>query len=288
MQLSAVRSVQTDKKLNIDKVNQPSELTRDKRLDVLFIDVEALKPYALQARKVFNEEEIIDLAGTIASHGIRNPLTVIRSTENPEYFEILSGERRWRAAKLIGLKQVPCIVNENIQNSQEIALIENIQRKDLTPIELLEGVESYINNNPNMQKEEAIRRLGMSKAHFYRILSLVGLTKDARKIAAEKQVSIEALVQISKAAPERQLEILEKGSTSAADKEKGAHDQSLNDVFTRAMSKKSKILEIKIKRDQIETDTNFYILSNSNKENVILLLKRFIAELEGVDGIRED
>jgi len=281
MQLSQVKKFETDKKLNVNKVNQPSELTRDLRMDVIFLDTDNLEPYELQARKVFDDTELEDLASTIVSHGIRNPLTVIRPSGDKQRYQIISGERRWRAAKIAGLRKVPCIINDNNMASQEIALIENIQRKDLSPVELLEGLESYIANNPNMPKEEAIKKLGISKAHFYRILSLMPLSQEARNVAVNKQISIEKLVQIAKAPEENQVSLI---NNQAVEKLEKAENQSLNEVFNRAINKKSKVLEIKIKKDQIESDTNFYVLSESNKKNIVLLLKRFIAELEGVEG----
>lgn len=280
MQLNDVKEIKTDRKLNLGKINPPSELTRDVRLDVMFIELDKLEPYALQARKIFDQEELQELASTITAHGVRSPLAVIRSSTEDNKFQIISGERRWRAARIAGLKRVPCIVNDNINSSQEIALIENIQRKDLTPIELLEGLESYVANYPNMSKEEAIRKLGMSKTHFYRILSLVSLMPEARRIALENQVPIEKLMQISRVDPEKQVWAINKEIQAKVDAKAA---QSLSEAHARAMSKKSKILEIKIKKDQIETDANFFVLSDSNKANIVLLLKRFIVELEGGD-----
>lgn len=277
MQLNQVRSVKTDMKLNLNKTNPPSELTKDYRMDVVFIAVEQLEPYALQARKIFDQDELQNLSDTIKTHGIRNPLTVVSSSKDGTKYQIISGERRWLAAKMAGLTRVPCIINENHHVSQEIALIENIQRKDLSTIELLEGIEAFLNNNLHLPKEEVIAKLGMSKAHFYKILGLAPLTKEVRAFALKHQTPIDKLSYIAKASPDRQLELI---GGIEAERKSISTDQTANDLLNRAMNKKAKVLEIKVKGNQIESDSNFYVLSEPNKQNIITLLKKFILELE--------
>lgn len=279
MQLSQVKKVKSDYTLDMNKVNPPSELTRDFRVDVLLLPTEKLRPYELQARKEFDDEEIENLADTIKEHGIRNPLTVIPSKQQENCFEIVSGERRWRAAKFIGMERVPCIILEDAGSAQEIALIENIQRKDLHIIELLEGIEALINNRPDLTKEELYFKLGISKAHFYRILNLAKLTQEVRKIALKCKIPTEKLTNIAKAHSDVQLTLI----TQLADQDavgsfyKGPTAQ---DSLSRAMNKKAKVVELKMKENHLEIDTNLYILSKENKLDAIVLLKRVIEELE--------
>src|SRR3990167_11470488 len=96
-----------------------------------YFSVEDLIPYKNQARTIFDEEEINKLSETIKEHGIRQPLTILKSINSPNKYEVVSGERRLRAAKLVGLKKVPCIIIRDERHADEISLLENIQRQDL-------------------------------------------------------------------------------------------------------------------------------------------------------------
>ena len=101
---------------------------------VTSLPVQKLEPNPLQPRKLFEEEELQDLADSISQHGVIQPLTV-RAGENG-YYQIIAGERRWRAARLAGLRTVPVVVIEaDDKTAMELALIENLQREDLNPME---------------------------------------------------------------------------------------------------------------------------------------------------------
>jgi ParB family chromosome partitioning protein len=108
-----------------------------------FLSVDSLVPYEKQARYIFDEAEINQLATTIKEHGINNPLLVIVSKTHKEKFEVVSGERRLRAAKLLKMEKVPCIIIED-EKAEEVALIENIQRTDLHPVELGDALKSLL------------------------------------------------------------------------------------------------------------------------------------------------
>jgi len=107
--------------------------------------IDLLIPYAKQARKRFDDKQIAELSATIKENGIQNPLLVVSSKTQLEKFEVVSGERRLRAAKLLGLMKVPCIV-VNEEKAEEIALIENIQRTDLHPVEIANAISSILEN----------------------------------------------------------------------------------------------------------------------------------------------
>ena len=104
--------------------------------EYFYISVDDLIPFANQARKNFSEEDINSLAASITQYGVRQPLTVIASSLDTSKYEVVSGERRLRAAKVAGLLKVPCIITKDASQSDAIALIENIHRTDLHPIEL--------------------------------------------------------------------------------------------------------------------------------------------------------
>ncbi len=146
--------------------------------EYFFIDVQRLVPYQHQARKVFNEEEIQKLSETIQEHGIRQPLTVLRSSLREDVFEVVSGERRLRAAKLIGLKKVPCIIIEDENQAAEIALIENIQRQNLHPIELARSINNLVLKGGHGNQTAIARKLGMSKSQLSETLKVLDLSDD--------------------------------------------------------------------------------------------------------------
>lgn len=138
-----------------------------------FIDVEKLISYQNQARRIFNEEDIKNLSETISEHGIRQPLTVLRSPVQEGVFEVVSGERRLRAAKLTGLKKVPCIIIEDPAQAAEIALIENIQRENLHPVELARAINNLVSNRGHGKQSEIARKLGLSKSQLSENLKIL-------------------------------------------------------------------------------------------------------------------
>ena len=113
--------------------------------DSLYLPISQIEPYGNQPRKYFDEAALHDLADSIREHGILQPLTVRKLSSG--YYQIIAGERRWRAARIAGLQQVPAIVIEaDDRKMTELALIENLQRKDPNPIEKAEGYKSLIEN----------------------------------------------------------------------------------------------------------------------------------------------
>ncbi len=131
-----------------------SIINSSNRFEVIYTDIEKLTAYSDQARTHFDDDEIIALAKTIQDHGIRNPLTVIGADEG---FQVVSGERRLRAAKIAGLKFVPIIIINDDKKAEELALIENIQRVDLHPIELGRAYSKIMSNTRENPQELANR-----------------------------------------------------------------------------------------------------------------------------------
>ena len=127
--------VETD---NIDEVEK-DDYSMKKIEDIKLIDIE---PNPNQARKTFNEEKLNQLAESIEKFGILQPIIL---TKKDNYYEIVAGERRWRAAKIAGLKTIPSIIRkDNSNDNQKISLIENLQRENLNPVERARGYRQII------------------------------------------------------------------------------------------------------------------------------------------------
>lgn len=152
----------------------------------ILIDINLIKSNEGQPRKSFDDEKILELAESIKSNGIIQPL-VLKKVDD-EYI-IVAGERRWRAAKSIGLKEVPAIVM-NLTEKQilEISLIENIQREDLNSIEEALAYKKLINEF-NLTQEELSKRIGKSRVTITNTLRLLNLSEDVQQYIIEGVIS---------------------------------------------------------------------------------------------------
>ncbi|MBQ7693053.1 MAG: ParB/RepB/Spo0J family partition protein [Oscillospiraceae bacterium] len=146
-----------------------------RRGDIVWLPAEDIAPSPVQPRKLFDEKELEELSESIRSYGILNPLTVrCRGGK----FELVAGERRLRAAKLAGLREVPCILLDvNMEDASLIALIENLQRRDLDFIEEAAGLSRLIRMF-GLSQEEAARRIGKSQSAVANKLRLLKLPPD--------------------------------------------------------------------------------------------------------------
>ena len=151
------------------------------------LPLQKIEPNPLQPRKTFAEEELDALAESIRIHGIIQPLTV-RWLPNG-YYQIIAGERRWRAARLAGLSQVPVVVIEaDDRKAMELALIENLQRADLNPIEEAEGYQQLISQY-SMTQEQAAERVGKSRPTVANALRLLSLGPEILKLVEAGTIS---------------------------------------------------------------------------------------------------
>ena len=146
-----------------------------RRGSIVYICTEDIAPCPVQARKIFDEDSLRELSESIRDYGILNPLT-FRSRGGR--YELVAGERRLRAAKLAGLREVPCIVIDvDMENASLISLIENLQRRDLDFIEEANGISQLIHMF-GMSQEEAARRIGKSQSAVANKLRLLRLPDD--------------------------------------------------------------------------------------------------------------
>lgn len=156
--------------------------------EYFYINLDRLIPFKNQARQSFDKGKIEGLAISIKEYGIRQPLTVVKSIEHEGKFEIVSGECRVRAAKLIGLDSVPCIIISDYSKAESIAIIENIHRSDLHPVELAKAYNSLLQNNSYSSGVEVAASLGVSKSAFYEALQILKLPEVVQQSLIENGI----------------------------------------------------------------------------------------------------
>jgi len=146
-----------------------------------------VEPNPNQPRREFDPEELQSLADSIAVHGVLQPLTV-REMENG-YYQIIAGERRWRAARMVQLREVPAIVIEaDDKKVMELALIENLQRQDLNPVEEAQGYQTLMEEY-GLTQEEAAGRVGKSRPAVANMLRLLALCPDVLEMVRNGKLS---------------------------------------------------------------------------------------------------
>lgn len=172
------------------------------------LKINEVEPNKKQPRKSFNEEALHELSESIKQHGIVQPLVVAKKED---YYEIIAGERRWRAAKLAGLKEVPAVIKDYTpQEIMEVALIENIQREDLNPVEEARAYQNLIKEY-NLKQEELAVRVSKSRSAITNSLRLLKLDDKVLDMLVDESISSgHARAILSLENPEQQIEAAEK------------------------------------------------------------------------------
>ena len=153
----------------------------------LFLPLSQVESCAAQPRKQFDPDALADLADSIRQHGIIQPLTVRKLQSG--YYQIIAGERRWRAARMAGLSQVPVVVIEaDDRKAMELAMIENLQREDLNPMEEAEGYRTLMEQY-GLTQEETSQRVGKSRSAVANALRLLHLSDEVRALVEEGKLS---------------------------------------------------------------------------------------------------
>lgn len=182
---------------------------------VKYLKINEIEPNKEQARKIFDEEAIEELSNSIKEYGVIQPIVVAKK-EN--YYEIIAGERRWRASKKAGLETIPVIVkDDNIQRNKEISLIENIQREDLNPIEKARGIKQLMDEY-DLTQQRVADILGKSRSAIANSVRILNLDERVINLALEGKLTeghCRSLMSITD--PEKQYEvavqIIEKGDS---------------------------------------------------------------------------
>lgn len=230
-----------------------------------YINTEQLQPFKNQARKSFNIEEIKKLASSIKEYGIRQPLTVAKSIDGE--YEVISGERRLRAAKEIGLNKVPCIILKEDMNADAVALVENIHRKDLHPIELGSAYRQLIESKVFKTQEELADSISVAKSKVSECIKLSKIPDDVKNFIIDKNiVSRDVLRKVLKA-------------NSDNDKEKMKRVVGLDTHKQNRFS----VLRVMFSDGEIKVqDSGIKKLTDENKKEVIENLKNVVDKINSL------
>ena len=167
----------------VENVQKP---TSEHAADAIIMDINKVEPNRDQPRKKFDEDALLELSESLKQFGVLQPLLV---QERDDYYEIIAGERRWRAAKLAGLKEVPVIIKKlTEQEIMEISLIENIQREDLNPIEEALAYKRLLTEF-NLKQDEVAERVSKSRTAVTNAMRLLKLNEKVQQMVIDEMIS---------------------------------------------------------------------------------------------------
>ncbi|MCH5204132.1 MAG: ParB/RepB/Spo0J family partition protein [Oscillospiraceae bacterium] len=256
--------------------------------------ISEIEPNKSQPRKTFDNEGLKQLADSIKEHGIIQPI-LVRSTSAGNY-RIVAGERRWRAAKMAGLSEVPVLVRDDLSEEQaaQIALIENLQRENLNPVEEALGYKELLDGY-SMTQEQLAKALGKARSSIANSLGLLTLPDEVKKLLAEGKISSGHakvlksfkdegnIIQAAKLAAKenmsvRELESYVKSfeSSQAAEKKKKQIKKKAS-YYTEIEASLSEILETKVRINEGKK-TNILQIEFSDEEILRNIVERFFME----------
>lgn len=170
--------------------------------EIVEIPLSELRPNPYQPRQIFNEEALEELALSIKEHGVFQPIIVKKSIKG---YEIIAGERRYRASKMAGKETIPAIIREfTDENMMEIALLENLQRENLSAIEEAEAYKQML-TKLGITQEELSKKVGKSRSHITNILGLLRLPKEVQDLVISNRISMGHARVLSKLEDENQI-----------------------------------------------------------------------------------
>ncbi len=262
---------------------------------ITYLDINVLQPNPLQPRGLITPESLVDLVDSLREHGILEPLVV---AETPAGYQIIAGERRWRAAKVLGLIQVPCIIKKTSHRGMlEMALVENVQRVDLNPLERAQGFKRMMDEF-GLGTAEIAQRIGKSQAYVsnsLRLLTLPDALKDALLSGIVTEGHIRALAGIED--PNQMIEALrqilrEGGSVRRAEElsreykarvgiKPGSQTQRVvSDLLTQMETRLSARLSAKVKISQSMRELRFITVIKGNIDKTSEIMERINKALE--------
>lgn len=265
---------------------------------ITYLDINLLQPNPLQPRGLITPESLADLVESIREHGILEPLVV---AETPAGYQIIAGERRWRASKVVGLEKVPCIVKRTSHRGMlEMAIVENVQRVDLNPLERAQGFKRMMDEF-GLGTAEIAQRVGKSQSYVsnsLRLLTLPDALKDALLAGIVTEGHIRALAAIED--PNQMVEALrqilrEEGSVRRAE-ELAREFKSKAQIAPRHVEEKihsdelvqmekdlSSKLGAKVKVSQSMREARLVLILKGNIEKTGVIMRKIKQALQDVE-----
>lgn len=168
------------------QIMEEQEIEMEEKGNLRTLKITEVEPNREQPRKVFNQESLEELADSIKTYGVIQPIVV---SKQDGYFSIVAGERRWRAAKIAGLEEIPAIIrDDDEQTNKEIALIENIQREDLNPYEKAIGIRNLMDKY-GMTQEEVSKKIGKSRSSVSNTVRILYLAPDVLELVKQGKLT---------------------------------------------------------------------------------------------------
>lgn len=294
-----VRDQVSEKKEFGDNENRDNPIVQkkdeDKELGEIFVKISKIEPNHEQPRKDFKEEQLQELADSIRQYGVLQPLLV---QKKGDLYEIIAGERRWRAAKIAGIKEIPVVIREyGKQQAMEIALIENVQREDLNPIEEAIAYQRLMQEF-HLKQEEIAERVSKNRSTITNSMRLLNLVPEVQQMLMEGLISsghARSLLALSE--PEQQIllaeriirdhlsvrevekavKILGKASKEKKkEKEKEKEDEALELVFKNLEERMKSVVGTKVninRKDRSKGKIEIEYYSEAELERIVELIE---------------
>ncbi len=243
------------------------------------VDISKIRPNPEQPRKTFSENSLKELAESIKENGILQPILV---REKDGYYEIIVGERRWRAAQIAGLKEIPVIVKNDLDNAEmlKLAIIENVQREDLNPIELATAYNELIEKY-NLTQEDLSRMIGKSRSSIANTVRLLKLPQKVKEYIVQGVLSEghgrallsledeEEIVKLAKESIEKGLSVRELEEIINFKKKEYILDKNVSRETTNEKNVNQDLLNIE--EDFIEVfGTKVSVIGNLDKGKIVI------------------
>jgi len=241
---------------------------------VIQIPVEKIRPNPHQPRTVFDPEELNDLAASITEHGVIQPLILTKAEQQGEYY-LIAGERRWQASKQAGLKTVPAIMREATQEEMLLlALIENVQRADLSPLETAEAYQ-HLSKTFNLTHEQIADSVGKSRSAVTNTLSLLDVAGDVKSALVANKITeghARALKGLSHEQQTAALQTIIKKTFSVRDTEELVRHLKGQVTPTQPVAQPQKSPELIELENQLESELGFKTtIRHTNKGGTITI-----------------
>ena len=261
--------------INFDQV-ESSIIESTPKSDINEISLSEIRSNPYQPRKTFDEESLNELAESIKEYGVVEPVIVKKSIKG---YELIAGERRCKAAKIAGLVKVPAIVKDfSDAEMMEIALLENIQREDLNPIDIASSIQNIIDAR-GMTQEEFAKKFGKSRSYITNLLGLLRLPEPVKKLVENKTLSMSHARALSKIDDENKILSLAERTVK----------ENLNVRDIERLASKSNIGKKEIKVEKLTSVARYNIfqdiMSEKLKENVKITKNKIQISFDGDEDL---